>query len=245
MGRFNFSDVVPLNVPLQAQFDSSTKTASTSFVQRALGNFAGQYTVGALPATLPASAAGQRIVVSVGGTLTLPAWSSLPVGARLYVLNNSSGAAVTVATQGSDTINTLLTSGGTSFSIASGSTAVFIVGVANNIFAFEEGTASLKYTHEFQSLFSGATGYQKLPSGLIVQWNGSYVTSAGGATTWTFPTAFPNSIVMNAGSDNGGAGANCVSVGFASGSKTSVQVSARNASNAFIAVSTSIFVLGY
>lgn len=48
-----------------------------------------------------------------------------------------------------------------------------------------------------------ANGYQKLPSGLIVQW-GSLSTSASVSTTATFPIAFPNAVFAVNGTWNGG-----------------------------------------
>lgn len=47
------------------------------------------------------------------------------------------------------------------------------------------------FTNEFVASFA-ANGYQKLPSGLIIQW-GSYVAAAGDGTARTFPIAFPGS----------------------------------------------------
>ncbi|WP_282412254.1 hypothetical protein [Pseudomonas sp. PS01299] len=45
----------------------------------------------------------------------------------------------------------------------------------------------------FASSLSGVTGYQKLPSGLILQW-GSLTTSSSSDTAVTFPIAFPTSL---------------------------------------------------
>ena len=48
-----------------------------------------------------------------------------------------------------------------------------------------------KFADEFGSSLSG-NGYQKLPSGLIIQWGPTgAVSSASGAVTVTFPIAFP------------------------------------------------------
>ena len=39
-------------------------------------------------------------------------------------------------------------------------------------------------------------GYQKLPSGLIIQWGGPVTVPSGGGQTWvTFPIAFPNKVL--------------------------------------------------
>ncbi len=90
----------------------------------------------------------------------------------------------------------------------------------------------------------GSAGYVKFPNGLILQWNGNFTTSTA-PTLWTFPIAFPNGIIMNAGSDNVGNVASSYSVGFTGGSPTGVSVSARNSANAYVSIATSIIVLGY
>jgi len=48
-----------------------------------------------------------------------------------------------------------------------------------------------KFADEFFMSVSGSGGYQKLPSGLIVQWGAATVAAYGG-TTVVFPTTFPN-----------------------------------------------------
>lgn len=65
---------------------------------------------------------------------------------------------------------------------------------ANTITAALTGIASgnlvtSDYTGANQSI--SASGFQKLPGGLIVQW-GTYTQSSGGFTNVTFPTAFPS-----------------------------------------------------
>lgn len=52
----------------------------------------------------------------------------------------------------------------------------------------------------------GANGFQKLPSGLIIQWGSGFTASSGFATV-TFPIAFPNACCSVTGSHNGGGGA--------------------------------------
>ncbi|TCC56012.1 phage tail protein, partial [Citrobacter braakii] len=47
------------------------------------------------------------------------------------------------------------------------------------------------------SSFAGgpASGYQKLPGGLIIQWGVSGASSSTGQATATFPIAFPNNLI--------------------------------------------------
>lgn len=58
------------------------------------------------------------------------------------------------------------------------------------------------FSNEFIASF-GASGYQKLPSGLIMQWGKTASSTAEGARGVTFPIAFPNACyVMVATTDN-------------------------------------------
>jgi len=58
------------------------------------------------------------------------------------------------------------------------------------------------FSNEFTASF-GASGYQKLPSGLIMQWGKTASSTAEGARAVTFPIAFPNACyLMVATADN-------------------------------------------
>ncbi|MCO8321984.1 hypothetical protein ABEG10_08730 [Burkholderia cenocepacia] len=78
------------------QFDSSTKFATSAFVQRAIGNMNGYYTYSAA-ATMPASQLGGMIETNTAAfTLTLPS-PTLANGEALCIWNNNSNA-VTLST---------------------------------------------------------------------------------------------------------------------------------------------------
>ena len=78
-----------------AQFDASTKLATTAFVQTALGNF--QSTISPSAATaLTAAQSGALVAASgTGYTLTLPAPA---IGLRYTIYTTSAGGAITLAT---------------------------------------------------------------------------------------------------------------------------------------------------
>lgn len=84
-------------------FDNDTSIATTQFVQRALGNFAGNVGYSA-NGVIPAENAGLRGVWTPlsSGALTLPPVSSVPNGASFYVA--AGGAAVTISPNGADQI---------------------------------------------------------------------------------------------------------------------------------------------
>lgn len=48
----------------------------------------------------------------------------------------------------------------------------------------------------------GTNGWQRLPSGLIIQWG--KVTTGAGVASWTFPISFPNAVLSITGYDYGG-----------------------------------------
>jgi hypothetical protein len=54
------------------------------------------------------------------------------------------------------------------------------------------GSIQLRYSDSFRVSFA-ANGYQKLPSGLIIQWT-SMACDNNGDATWIFPVTFPNSV---------------------------------------------------
>lgn len=70
----------------------------------------------------------------------------------------------------------------------------------------------------FSAKSLAASGYQKLPSGLIIQWFQQAISTnpnGDGASTATFPIAFPNALLQVAGacknaSVNGGVGINSI-----------------------------------
>jgi len=177
------------NWTTQPLFDNSKAFATTEFVQRAQGNFSGQTNIATLPAALTPAMAGRRIVVTAPGpgTLTLPPLAASSVGSKFYILN-SGPSDITVIRQGADNIVALAKSL-TSITIQSASNAVLACGDVN--YVVEEGVSSLKYSNEFSALLS-PNGYQKLPSGLIIQWMTALFSKAALNTPFNLPTAFPN-----------------------------------------------------
>ncbi|WP_085683146.1 MULTISPECIES: phage tail protein [unclassified Pseudomonas] len=176
----------------QPQFDSGKALATTEFAQRAQGNFAGRVDIGALPATLSASAAGCRIVLAASGTLTLPPLASVPSGTNFYLFNSAPGV-ITVARQGADFIAALTGNLLTSVTLQSLSTIVITAG--NGQWVVESGLSALKYAPEF-ACNNAVAGWVKNPSGLIEQW-GVGTTDANGQVYVSFPLAFSGAGVRN------------------------------------------------
>lgn len=179
------------------QFDSSTKISTAAFVQRALGNFSGRQSLTA-SAAIPASSAGLMLVDAASGsaaTYTLPAANAVPAGAAINLQSiNSFGCNVLRA--GTDVINVGGPSGNnqvTSLSLKVGDT-ITLVSDGIGVWFVQNGTAQLPFSGLFGKSL-GSSGYQKLPSGLIIQW-GTVTASAASSIGWeaqfTLPLAFPN-----------------------------------------------------
>ncbi|HDR8991507.1 gp53-like domain-containing protein [Burkholderia vietnamiensis] len=165
-------------------------------LQRALGNFSGFLLVTSA-ATLAAAAAGQLVELngSASYTTTLPAGSSVPQSGKMAFVNHS-GANQTIATQGGDSIWSY-TGGLVSSVVLRPGDSLELVSRAGQ-WDICGGSALLQFSASFGSNLA-TNGYQKLPSGLIIQWMS--VNVAGGATTtYNFPIAFPNNAYAVVGS---------------------------------------------
>jgi hypothetical protein len=100
--------------------------------------------------------------------------------------------AVTIAKQAGDI---LAPSGSnpSTFTLNNGDTLVLESRGSANIWYAVGGSTRLAYAGNFGASLA-ATGYQKLPSGLIVQW-GFFAGSNAGDTAITFPIAFPTNFL--------------------------------------------------
>lgn len=177
-----------------AQFDNSQKLITSAFLRSAGLQSSGLNIVSAT-GNIPVSYVGGDVLFSSASAITgtLPAASSVPSGGRITFTNFNNGVA-TVARAGTDNIflntgpsTTVALGVGDSLTLeSSGSTAWYAVG----------GSAQLGSSAAFGSSF-GTTNYQKLPSGMIMQWGQSTCTNTAD-TTITLPIAFPsvfNSVV--------------------------------------------------
>ncbi|KVQ12476.1 gp53-like domain-containing protein [Burkholderia ubonensis] len=162
--------------PVPPQFDNSTKLATTAFVQQALGNFQGFVPLTA-SATLTASQTGSFIEArgTSGYSIALP--PPLTPGLVFTIFNANSNSV------------TLSTSIGAIYS-ANNSSSSYILTVAQSAQLVSDGSNWVVISGQAVGALL-TNGYQKLPSGLIIQWGAATTNSSGGATV-TFPIAFPN-----------------------------------------------------
>lgn len=173
------------------QFDSSLKAATTAFVQRQ-GVQYGSVTAYPSSTALTAANAGGMVIAfgnSAPITFTLPASASFVQGASLSFLN-ASAYVVTITRAGTDQINP---AAGTVTSVTLQPGDTFNAALYGTIWECTGGSAALAYASIFGSSLA-TSGYQKLPSGLIIQWG---ITAAGNGAdqTQTLPIAYPNGFI--------------------------------------------------
>lgn len=180
---------------------------------------------------LTASDMGKFVYSSVGNaTFTLPDATTVPAGSSVYLYSSASAGVLTVTSPNgvfngpgnNQNSGSLSYSAGVGNQFISSGTSWFVIGAG--------GIASLS-----------ATGYQKLPSGLIEQW-GIVTTSASADTTFTFPVAFPNAVVaiVFAAGNSGASIAN----GYG-GTTTSVKVNNWTTAGARASASVTVRAIGY
>jgi hypothetical protein len=173
-----------------AQFDVSAALASTSFVQQSLGNLRGSLSISPGPLTLGPAHWGRRLELQIGAALTLPLASSVPEGTSVIISTNQ--GASTITTTGGNILAFNNTGVAVPYTISNGATFMLIND--GGVWRATLGSEELRTSSLFSASLTGGTGYQKLPSGLIMQW-GLTNPSSGSADVLTgFPIAFPNAV---------------------------------------------------
>lgn len=178
----------------------TTQVATTEFVKNAGLQVGNIFTINASQSL---SSAYLGAAVNLGGsggyTVTLPASTNLSSGlyGKFISFVNVSSGDVVIGTTASDNI-TAGNGSVSSVTLKSGDRALIYLSSAN-FWTLFGGEASLKYAGSFSSSFSG-NGYQRLPTGLIIQWGISNNSSTNPATT-TLPIAFPNTGLIAVASD--------------------------------------------
>ncbi len=219
-----FSDFVNValegapTAPTPAKFDNDTSVATTAFVRTAgMQSFA----VEAVEATttLTADHVGKTLLCQGAGnfTVTLPLAATVPAGTRLEIFCATSG--VTVSRQGGEAIHVTYATNGAvaSLPLGVGDSITFIAASGAGGW-LAVGQPQLYASSSFASSLS-INGYQKLPSGLIIQWG--QTSNSGAELHWTYPISFPSaavSVVCNMRKDNGSTAVITIGTTYASGS---------------------------
>ncbi|KVO90028.1 hypothetical protein WK92_17890 [Burkholderia ubonensis] len=177
--------------PVPPQFDNTSKIATTAFVQRALGNFNASSGTGsgiiAAAVTLTNDDVGGFHYFNgpTNQTATLPSEVGLPPGAAI-AFQRGAQYSLTIGTNKANAIIDTTIGLASSITLTTGE---FVVLVWSGTYWQTFGTYTQRVGQPFANSLT-SSGYQKLPSGLIIQW-GLGATS-GQTGTVTFPIAFPN-----------------------------------------------------
>jgi hypothetical protein len=170
---------------IELRYEAST--LNWRIVQRQVGINSGGITPFTASSAIPTTACGTTCIANsaAGISLSLPLASSVAPGATVELLNINSGT-VNVQRSGTDIIQPNDT-GINTISVASGENLVLRSDGLTKWYVVS-GSAQLPYTSGFEKSLS-VNGYQKLPSGLIMQW-GSLNINGGSNATVTYPIAF-------------------------------------------------------
>lgn len=210
------------------QFDSTTKLATTAFVQRALGSKAASAVYTATSVTLSSSDIGKLVQYNgtANSTFTLPPAAATPDGSEITIRNTSNFNVTVIPAAGenigynsgiSTDLGTIVLGNGDTLTLSSIGSGISWRAIG--------GSALLKFQGVFNYSLT-SNGYQKLPSGLIVQWG-----AAGGVTSTgqvvTYPIAFPNALLaVTATPSFSNATVSCYAATYSTGTpKTSIGIS--------------------
>ena len=177
------------NAYTQNQFNNTNRFATTSFVQQSIGNWSSYAVIGS-SRSITAADLGKAIFISASGqTVTLPTPTSLnaPVGSAITIFTATTLNGTVVPGSGA-VLNGPGTASVGSFVLGQGHCATFLA-VTGTTWQVVNSTAGLGQTSDFLVSMT-SNGYQKLPSGLIIQW-GSLTIGANTSSSVTFPIAFP------------------------------------------------------
>ncbi|MDF2792323.1 MAG: hypothetical protein K0S85_76 [Pseudomonas orientalis] len=181
-----------------AQFDSSKLLATAEFVKRMGVEWSGFTSVSASTVLGNTSAGG--IVSASSSTainVTLPPTGPVGAGAMVMVLCGGTGAVTLLASNGEQITN----SSGSAITVVVPQGDSAILTRLTGEWRLVGGTVALKYSASF-SCGLGGSGYQKLPSGLIIQWGTMSATCSTTVTSTgvSYPIAFPNAVCLVTGS---------------------------------------------
>ncbi|KAA5843929.1 phage tail protein [Pseudomonas chlororaphis] len=181
--------------PVPPQFEASNLMVNAEFVQRALGSMRGSIGL-VVSKDLTVADVGKRIELAPGVSITLPRTSTVPDGAALLI-STQAAATSQVAVVAGDVLSMCNIPVPTPRQLAANSD--FYVIREGNVWRAHLGTETLRTSSLFGSQLTSG-GYQKLPSGLIMQWGINSVSAVNGnVQAFPFPIRFPNNCLQIVG----------------------------------------------
>lgn len=180
------------------RFDSSTMLATTGFMSAAGFQFNPQtrYYSSAAQLALAAADVGARIFFNgaTAQSVVLPKTAGLPVGASFHFGHgNTPGMPVSVTAYGGASI--IDTNGGALVATATMLTGEDLIVTWSGTAWMCSGSSIFRLINFTLGASLSAPGYQKLPSGLIIQWGTTSSIAQGATVSVTFPIAFPGGVL--------------------------------------------------
>jgi hypothetical protein len=174
------------------QFDNTIRNASTSWVRQFGVQHSTNFGISSTTTLTAAQVAGA--ICNIQGnniTVTLPLASTVVIGTRVEFV--SGGGPNTIQRQGSDVISTNFSNNTTSVVLNAGDSAIFVY-MGTNQWYLIGGSAQIGLSAQFAPSFA-TSGFQKLPSGLIMQWNYSTAVAFNSTAVVSFPISFPTQCI--------------------------------------------------
>lgn len=180
-----------------AQFDVGTKLATTAFVKNVGFQYSGVIGLTASRNALATDIGNSIFVANAGLTYTLLTPNALigsqGAGGKTITFTTTSygvtlvaGSGVTLCLENGTVVSTMQVPVGVTITLYSGN------GVQWRAIG---GSGALAGSGVFAASLA-PNGYQKLPSGLILQWGGVSTTAGDVSTRLTFPIVFPNACLI-------------------------------------------------
>lgn len=153
---------------------------------------------------------GRLLVITANSAITLPDATAVGAGVALHFVSTAATAS-TITAAGSDTIGGAAPTNVASVTIGLRGTLT-LVSNGGGVWIATAGTVQLGGSFAFGASLFASGGYQRLPTGLILQW-GSATQTAGLSVPVTFPIAFPTACLAVLGTHVGSGGAMVIEVG--------------------------------
>ncbi len=184
------TDVTLLNpkaIATPPQFDNSKLLATTDWVKQNGLNFREQINISS-GLILDTSYLGKFTFITGGGTTQiLPVAAQCPNGSCIMFQNTTNQEVYLQRNSSTSNLIYVASTGLTSIGIRAGE-AVLLITDGFNWSA--SGTGVLRHSGSFEKSFS-TNGYQRLPSGLILQWGTTSNVTYDSRANLTFPISFP------------------------------------------------------
>ncbi len=206
--------------------DRTTKLATMATLGSELGNYSNYINISA-NTSITFAHSGAFLNVTASGSVQTLDTTNLILGSKFTFNANFVSGTFTIASNNGGVFNIPGVSTPTTLVLGVGESVSFVY-AGGNTFVVDTNSGGTKFGYNF--IASKTTnGYQRLPSGLILQWGqGQFFAQAGNVQTPTLPITYPNAHLLawatNASSTGPGGVPTPPSVGALALSQSQVQI---------------------